>query len=104
MQAANDSGNLDDLREFTSPEMFAEIKLDIAERKGAPQQTEVVTLNADVLDVAEEPTRYVVSVRFNGEIIEERGAAAAPFDEVWHLSKPRDGSRGWVIAGIQQVQ
>jgi predicted lipid-binding transport protein (Tim44 family) len=104
MQAANDAGNLDDLREFTSPEMFAEIKLDIAERKGATQHTDVVSLNAEVLDVAEEATRYVVSVRFNGDIVEEKGAAATPFDEVWHLAKPRDGSRGWVVAGIQQVQ
>jgi predicted lipid-binding transport protein (Tim44 family) len=104
MQAANDAGNLDDLREFTSPEMFAEIKLDIADRKGATQHTEVLTLNAEVLDVAEEPSRYVVSVRFSGEIVEERGATATPLDEVWHLTKPRDGSRGWVISGIQQVQ
>jgi len=27
---------------------------------------------------------------------------AAPFDEVWHLVKPVDGSREWAIAGIQQ--
>jgi predicted lipid-binding transport protein (Tim44 family) len=57
-----------------------------------------------VLDVAEEATRYIVSVRFSGDIVEEKGAAATPFDEVWHLAKPRDGSRGWVVAGIQQVQ
>ena len=104
MQAANDAGNLDDLRDFTSPEMFAEIKLDIAERKGATQHTDVVSLNAEVLDVTEEATRYIVSVRFNGEIVEEKGAPAVAFDEVWHLMKPRDGSRGWVVAGIQQVQ
>ena len=35
---------------------------------------------------------------------EEDGAAAQPFAEVWHMAKPRDGSRGWVLAGIQQVQ
>src|SRR6185369_14738435 len=27
LQAANDAGNLEDIREFTSPEMFAEIKM-----------------------------------------------------------------------------
>jgi len=41
LQAANDAGNLDDIREFTSPEMYAEIKLDIDERHGATQRTEV---------------------------------------------------------------
>ena len=104
LQASNDSGNLDDIRDFTSPEMFAEIKMDIVERGGATQETEVVALNAEVIDVAEETTRYVVSVRFTGEIREEKGAAPTALDEVWHLTKPRDGSKGWVVAGIQQVQ
>lgn len=104
LQASNDAGNLDDIREFTSPEMFAEIKMGMAERGNAPQETDVVQLNAEVLDVAEETNRYIVSVRFTGMIREEKGAAAAPFDEIWHMTKPTDSSRGWVLAGIQQVQ
>ncbi len=104
LQAANDAGNLDDIREFTTPEMFAEIKMGIAERKGAQQETDVAQLEAEVLDVAEEASRYIVSVRFHGLISEERGTAAQPFDEIWHMTKPRDGSTGWAIAGIQQVQ
>ena len=104
LQAANDAGNLDDIREFTTPEMFAEIKMGIAERKGATQETDVAQLEAEVLDVAEEASRYIVSVRFHGLISEERGTAAQPFDEIWHMTKPRDGSTGWAIAGIQQVQ
>ena len=104
LQAANDAGNLDDIREFPTPEMFAEIKMGIAERKGAQQETDVAQLEAEVLDVAEEASRYIVSVRFHGLISEERGAAAQPFDEIWHMTKPRDGGTGWTIAGIQQVQ
>ncbi|MER2540356.1 MAG: Tim44-like domain-containing protein [Azonexus sp.] len=104
LQAANDAGNLDDIREFTTPEMFAEIKMGIAERKGAKQETDVAQLDAEVLDVTEEASRYIVSVRFHGLISEERGATAQPFDEIWHMTKPRDGSTGWTIAGIQQVQ
>ncbi|MDE2440012.1 MAG: Tim44 domain-containing protein [Betaproteobacteria bacterium] len=104
LQAANDAGNLDDIREFTSPEMFAEIKMGMSERCNVVQETDVVQLNAEVLDVAEEATRYIVSVRFSGLIREEKDAAAAPFDEIWHMTKPTDNSRGWVLAGIQQVQ
>ena len=103
LQAANDAGNLDDIREFTAPEMFAEIKMAIAERKGAAQTTDVAQLNAEVVDVSEESSRYIVSVRFTG-LIGEDGQAPQPFDEIWHMTKPTDGSRGWVIAGIQQVQ
>ena len=104
LQAASDAGNLDDIREFTSPEMFAEIKMGMAERGNAKQETDVVQLNGDVIEVVEEASRYVVSIRFTGLIREEQGAPAAPFDEIWHMTKPTDGSRGWVLAGIQQSQ
>ena len=103
LQAANDAGNLDDIREFTTPEMFAEIKMGMGERSGAKQETDVVQLNAEVLDVAEEASRYVVSVRFHGLIREEKTGPTEPFDEIWNMTKPTDGSRGWTLAGIQQV-
>lgn len=104
LQAANDAGDLADIREFTTPEMFAEIRMDIAERGPAQQQTDVVKLDAEVIDVAEEAERYVVSVRFSGLLREGNDGAPAPVDELWHMVKPRDGSHGWVLAGIQQVQ
>ena len=103
LQAANDTGNLDDIRQFTTPEMFGEFKMAIVERGSQPQATtDVVRIDAQVLDVAEEAERYVVSVHFTGLIRED--AAPEPFDEIWHLTKPRDGSQGWVLAGIQQLQ
>jgi predicted lipid-binding transport protein (Tim44 family) len=101
LQAANDAGNLDDIREFTTPEMYAEIKLDIDERKGAKQHTDVVMLNADVLEALEEDQRQIVSVRYHG-MLREDSEQAVPFDETWHLTRPSDASRGWVVAGIQQ--
>ena len=104
LQAANDARNIEDIRNFTTPEMFAEIRLDIEERGGGTQQTDIVTLNAELLDASETQGQYVASVRFHGAIRENETEGAAPeaFDEVWHLTKPSDGSRGWVIAGIQQ--
>ncbi|MES2771796.1 MAG: TIM44-like domain-containing protein [Pseudomonadota bacterium] len=107
MQAAHDARNLDDIKEFVSPEMFAEIKLQIEEEKqgqtqSAPQQTDVVSLNAVLLSVVSEGNRHIASVQFSGMISEVAGQAASPFDEVWHLSKPLDGSKGWAVSGIQQ--
>lgn len=104
LQAANDAGNLADIREFTSPEMFAEIKLQLDERGGKPQTTDVMQLNAELLDLTTEEKRYIASVRFHGQIREEANAAPEGFDEVWHLTKPVDGSAGWVVAGIQQFE
>lgn len=103
LQAANDAKNIDDIREFVAPEMFAEIKMDMDARGSATQQTDVVTLNAELLEVVTEGNRHVASVHFSGMIREVAGAAAVPFDEVWNLAKPVSGDKGWVIAGIQQV-
>lgn len=103
MQAANDAGDLNDLRAFTTPEMFAAIRLDLQDRQGAAQHTDVVQIEAEVLDVAQEAERQVVSVRFHGLIREAREEGAMPFDEVWHLVRPADGSREWAIAGIEQM-
>ena len=102
MQAANDAGDLQDLRAFTTPEMFAAARLDLQQRGGATQRTDVVQLAAEVVDVAHEDGRDVVSVRYSGLLREEAGGVAEPFDEVWHLVRPADGSREWAIAGIQQ--
>ena len=103
LQAANDVKNLDDIREFVSPELFAEIKMQMDERGNAPQQTDVVTLNADLLEVITESSRHVASVHFSGTIREVVSATAEPFDEIWNLSKSVDGNGGWVVAGIQQL-
>ena len=101
LQAANDAGNLDDIRAFTTPEMFAEIQMDIRERNGATQETRVLDLEASVLEVAEEDAIYVVSTHFTGRV-QEDGADPEDINEVWHLTKPRQGNGGWVLAGIQQ--
>lgn len=104
LQAAFDAGNLDDLRAFTSPEVFAEIRMQLAERGDVAQTTDVMTLDAEVLEAVDEGNRHVVSVRFTGLVREAADLGATPLDEVWHLTKPASGQGGWVIAGIQQQQ
>ena len=101
LQAAHDAANLDDIREFTTPQMFAEISMDIRDRGQTTSQTEVVSLDADVIEVQEEGHQYVVSVRFTGSIREDGGTAEA-FDEIWHLTKPMQSNGGRVLAGLQQ--
>jgi predicted lipid-binding transport protein (Tim44 family) len=102
LQAANDRGDMEDIRQFCSPEMAAEIQMQFQERNQLAQETNVMQLNAELIDVSNEADRALASVRFSGLIGEEANAAPEAFSEVWHLSKPVDGSRGWCIAGIQQ--
>lgn len=102
LQAANDTADLDDLRRFTTPELFASLRLDIQERGPAEQHTDVVKVDAEVLDVSQDDTQQIVSVRFTGQLVEEKGAAPTEIEEFWHLVKPLDDSRPWAIAGVEQ--
>ncbi len=104
MQAANDSADLNDLRNFTTPELFASLRLDLQDRADARQQTDVVKVDAQLIDFAAEAATQIVSVRFDGLIREVPGTEPTPFSEIWHLVKPADDSRSWAIAGIQPVQ
>jgi predicted lipid-binding transport protein (Tim44 family) len=104
LQAANDAANIDDLRKFTTPELFASLRVDLQERGAAKQQTDVVQIDAQVVDVAQENGQDIVSVRFHGLIREVADASAEPFNELWHLVRPASGAGDWAIAGITPVQ
>ena len=104
LQAINDGDKLDELHEFTTDEMFESIKQDLKEHGASGQQTDVVTLNADLLEVATEGNTHWASVRFSGMIRERANAQPESFQEIWNLAKPVSGTTGWVLAGIQQIQ
>jgi predicted lipid-binding transport protein (Tim44 family) len=103
LQMANDAGELEEIREFTTQELFEDLRKDIVERNGAGQQTDVVSLDAQLLEVATDPGQHWASVRFSGLVRETPRAAPVEFEEVWNLVKPADGSSGWLLAGIQQM-
>jgi predicted lipid-binding transport protein (Tim44 family) len=103
LQIANDQGNLEELREFASDDLFEELKRDVLSRGGAKQQTDVLALNADLLEVVTEGDKHWASVRFSGSLRESPGEAPQGFEEVWNLAKPVSGASGWQLAGIQQM-
>jgi predicted lipid-binding transport protein (Tim44 family) len=103
LQAAWDVGNIADIREFTTPEMFAEVKIDLDSRGQESNLTDVVQLNAELLGVEDHGSEALASVRFSGLIRETAGASAEPFVEIWNLSKSARPGEGWLLAGIQQV-
>ena len=100
LQMANDAGRIDEIRDFTTPELFDELRRDMP---AGAQQTDVVALNADLLELQSEKDKYWASVRFSGMVRETPGTEPVGFEEVWNLVKPTDGSSGWLLAGIQQM-
>ena len=103
MQAAWDKGDAQDIREFTTPEMFAELKMQLTERGASANHTDVVTLEAELMGIETVSDEHLASVRFNGMVKEDEHAPVEAFNEIWVLSKPMNGDGGWLLAGIQQV-
>jgi len=100
LQAAWDSGNLEQLQEFTTNEMFIALTHELRARSGATR-TEVISMDAVLLGIESLPTEYVASVRFTGTLKVDGDIESV--DEVWNLTKPVDGKHGWLLAGIQQI-
>ena len=103
LQDAWDKADVKDISEFTTPEMFAELRMQIQERGASPNVTDVVQLNAELLGIETSANDYLASVKFSGLIKEAPEASATEFAEVWNLSKPVSGQGGWVLAGLQQL-
>jgi len=107
MQAHWDRGDLSTLRTMMTDEMHAEIAHQLREREqlvDGPNQTDVVNLEAQLLGIEDLGTGYMASVEFSGLIREDASSGPTPFREVWNMTKPNDGSTGWVVAGIQAFQ
>ncbi|KRB92286.1 Tim44 domain-containing protein [Noviherbaspirillum sp. Root189] len=103
LQAAWDKADINDIREFTTPEMFAELRLQLQERGASLNHTDVVSLEADLVGMEQIGDEYLASVRFSGLIKEAENAPAEQFAEVWNLTKSATGQGGWLLAGIQQL-
>jgi predicted lipid-binding transport protein (Tim44 family) len=100
LQGAWDSGNLEQLQEFTTNEMFIALTHELRGRGGATK-TEVVSIDATLLGIETLAAEHIASVRFTGTVkVDGEGESV---DEVWNLSKPVDGKHGWLLAGIQQI-
>lgn len=103
LQAANDRKDIDDVREYTTPEVFAEISMQMQERGNSPQKTDVIAIHAELLEVVNDGDFTIASVRFTGQLSENNGAPEN-VDEIWHLQKNlRQANAVWLLAGIQQA-
>lgn len=100
LQAANDKGDLDAVRDFATDEFYNQIAKDVI--AGNKDATQVDELNAELLGIETERGQYRASVEFSGKMREDGMMMASPFRETWNLVKPVDGSKGWLLAGIQQ--
>lgn len=108
LQAAWDRSDMATLHAMLTDYMLGEIKSQLNEREqhatGIVNQTDVVTLHAELLGIQETSVEYLASVEFSGLIREDPTQGPTPFREVWSLCRPKDGSTGWLVSGVQALQ
>ncbi len=100
LQRAWDAGNLDEIAEFTSNDMFIALTHELHARSGQ-SKTEVVALDAELLGIESTADEHVASVKFDGTLRVD--GEIERVSEVWNLVKPARGAGGWLLAGIQQI-
>ena len=108
LQAAWDKSDISALRVMMTDSMLKEIQTQLSEREvhtgGPANHTEVVMLEANLLGIEDLGDDYMASVEFSGMIKEDPATGPSPFREVWNMTKPKSGSSGWLVAGVQALQ
>ena len=105
LQNSWDKRDLNDIRQFASPEVYAFIT-DQSEKDPTPSTTEILLINGELLEVKLLGNQTVATVYFDVLMREDTSSQdTEQVREVWHFSKydNRDGDH-WVVEGIQQLE
>ena len=104
LQASWDRRDLTDIALFTTPEVLAEISRQ-ATADSSPSRTELLMINARLLEFKEDPKLTVATVYFD-VLLREEATEAHPKQvrEVWHFVRETNNpDSNWKLEGIQQM-
>ncbi|MFZ7127526.1 MAG: Tim44 domain-containing protein [Desulfobacterales bacterium] len=104
LQNSWDKRDLEDIRQFTSPEVFSEIQAQ-AKEDPTPGKTEVLLVTPRIIEARDVDHQTIVSVLFDVMLRESDGELPSQVRELWHFSRERNTPGAfWVLEGIQQVE
>jgi len=100
-QAWNDY-DMDKVREFCSPALYAQLAAQRAENAGA-EHTEVEFLDAEIVRADSNAHLAEISVLYTGRTRDTSDDSQDDVNETWHLERDlRQPDSPWLIVGIQQ--
>jgi len=108
LQKAWDDGELGDLRQFCSDEVFGEIQDQIRARADG-SETDIICLKLELVNVVKSGNSTEATVVFNAELKEHDGDAdqtrISHVQEVWYFVRPDNrNENNWLLDGIQQLE
>lgn len=104
LQEAWDNKDLAEIRGLTTDKVFAEIQAQI-QSESTENHTEVLKIDAELLDIREIGTEMEAVVLFDTIMREDLNGQAEQVREIWHFIKSKYNSqRTWSLDGIQQLE
>ena len=104
LQQAWDAHDLAEIRGLTTDKVFAEIQ-DQLKSSNETNETDVLKLDADILEVRELSSEFEAVVLFDAIMREDDAGQANQVREVWHFVKSKSGfNANWMLDGIQQLE
>lgn len=102
LQASWDKRDLNDIAQFATPAVMDALKEQLAQEP-TPSHTEIILVNAQLLEVTEEGSEDRAQVYFD-VLLREDPHQQTPNNarEIWHFVRERAGGT-WKLDGIQQV-
>lgn len=103
LQSSWDRRDLDDIANFATDDVMQELR-EQAKEDPNPGKTEILLVNASILEVREEGDLRRVAVYFDVLMREDqRAARPEQVREVWHFVCSRREGDSWKLDGIQQL-
>lgn len=104
LQTAWDNNDLAEIRGLTTDKVFAEIQAQI-KSSDAMNHTEILKLEAELLDIREIGSELEAVVLFDSIMREAANDSANQVREVWHFTKSSNSIQTtWFLDGIQQME
>ncbi len=95
--------DLDEIRQYTTPEFFAALQQQLQTKAAHEPNSEITALQAQLLDLLQDGDKVVAAILFQGEEQTE-GYLPEQFAEIWHVEHPlNEPQADWLLAGIRQM-
>ncbi|MDH3326718.1 MAG: Tim44-like domain-containing protein [Gammaproteobacteria bacterium] len=108
LQKAWDSGDLGDLRQFSTDNVFAELQ-DQFRLRNSENKTEIISLKSELVNVVISNSGAEATVVFNAEVKEfdndDKPEEITYTQEAWYFVRPDNrNEHNWLLDGIQQLE
>ncbi len=106
LQKAWDNGELGDLRQFCTDNVFGELQ-DQFHARASNSKTEIVSLKSELINVVISGNSTEATVVFNAQLKEfdNNEDEISAVQEAWHFVRPDNrNEHNWLLDGIQQIE